>query len=156
MKQTDRSQPANTNPYRSPLADASAASYAADSRAFTQFRLWMRILGSIWLGLGLCMGATATVVYGADRANASLIEVVVVMASSCALCFLLGVAICLKQLWAAYLGMVFSYLALVGMVFYFMICPFPIVAIAIIAVSHIAIWKAHRMRSATITADAVL
>jgi hypothetical protein len=99
------------NPYQSPLAVSSPESdseFGAEKRGLhRKFRQQIHALGGVWIIIGslFCLALRPTHT-GTDS--------LWVLGAIGVVWLLLGVFACLKQMWAVYVGLVLSYILLVG------------------------------------------
>jgi hypothetical protein len=85
----------------------------------------------------LCVGPLS--IYGrVELEGASILSGVVVVTGICWLG--LGVATCLKQMWAVYIGLGLSYLSVLGNLLRFNVCSLIIVAIVILQAHRVIGW----------------
>lgn len=148
----DSPKPADgPNPYQAPAVDprpmpTGAASTAAAAALVKDFRTQIHALGAFWIfigGLALALVAFAASLVDPGESPALFMAIL----GGLGLVWLtLGVLTCCKQLWAVYVGLVLSYLSLIGnlVTLNFNICSL-ILLIAAIAQAHRVIGWAGQM-----------
>ncbi|HZL88544.1 MAG TPA: hypothetical protein VFB96_09250 [Pirellulaceae bacterium] len=153
------SEPPPINPYQAP--SLSAAMPVVDTRdaevraKIKKFRDQIHALGAFWIiigGISLGLGIFLfTTLEGARVEGAPILGAIVSVAGAC--WFGLGVATCLKQLWAVYIGLVLSYLSVLGNLVRLNVCSLIILA-AVILQAHRVIGWARELQAAGIPLDA--
>jgi hypothetical protein len=152
----------NFNPYASPAIDAGrvqVTSTAEMHKIVKQFRSQMHSLGAFWIIIGLLgtgligfqLIQTMNATHDADpRAGAAVAAVAltigVIMIGLCLGWVLLGILTCFKQIWAVYVGLVLSYLSVVGNLITLNIIALVILAVAILQAHRVINWAADMKR----------
>ena len=157
-------QGASENPYKSydesgrlPAYEATAAGF--DAKLIRKFRGEIHALGAFWMLIGLLTlglgAAIGTGVFGPvsgglgqvnEQRDAAPILAAVLFAIG-ALYLLVGLAACMKHLWAVYVGLVLSYLSLVGNLFSLNLCGIVILAIVILQGHRVVKWAGEMRRA---------
>ena len=118
-----------------------------------KFREQIHALGALWIILGGIAAALGvfllTAETAADEETPILAGFVIVMGS----CWLgLGIATCLKQIWAVYVGLALSYVSVLGNLVRFNICSL-IILVVVILQAHRVIGWARELRAIGIPLD---
>jgi hypothetical protein len=133
------------NPYQ-PSAPAPVLT-AIDTRdaelrvKIKKFRDQIHALGALWIilgGVSFALGLFLFTAANAELEGASILAGVVVVTGICWLG--LGVATCLKQMWAVYIGLGLSYLSVLGNLLRFNVCSLIILAIVILQAHRVIGW----------------
>ena len=126
------------NPFEAPAEDSRTFETAPDG--FTQllkkFRQQITALGAVWIffgGVGMVASGVMLMRSQTVQSNEDVGFVFgIVVAIISIVWFGLGIATCLKQMWAVYLGLGISYLSLLGNLTSLNICGLVIVVLVII------------------------
>jgi hypothetical protein len=154
------SEPPPINPYQAPsLAAGMPAIDAreAEVRAkIKKFRDQIHALGAFWIIIGtVAIGLGSFVLAGTPgeviAAGWELLGAIVVVQGIA--WFGLGVATCLKQMWAVYIALVLSYLSILGNLVRFNVCSL-IILVVVILQAHRVIGWARELTAAGIPLDA--
>ena len=135
------------NPYQSP-AIVPAHSVALDGGLATadvdklrKFRQQMHALGGVWiflgsvaLGLGIFLAVYTPI---RDASDPFLMGILLV---SGILHLVLGVMTCCKQMWAVYVGIVLSYISVIGNLISLNLCALAILAAILVQAHRVAGW----------------
>ena len=121
-------------------------------RTVRQFREQIHALGAFWIIIGaLALGLAALAFNGNKDVEARIAGeyevLVIILAVSGGLWLFLGIATCLKQMWAVYTALVLSYLSLISNAINLSICSL-IILIVVILQAHRVIGWAGQMRAA--------
>ncbi len=144
------------NPVREPLADPDRENpnvRSAISRGMVRkFREQMHALGALWMIMGaVAVAAAGFALQGsaflANSLGATAQVLLFIIALLGVLWFSLGMLTCLKQMWAVYVGLVLSYLSLVGQIVNLNVCS-GIILIVVILQAHRVIGWANKMHAA--------
>jgi hypothetical protein len=146
------------NPYQSPASIARAmgppltVSSAALVKLVKDFRSQIHALGAFWIIIGsvvIGLGAFASSIMltQTDERPAAIFAVVFVVLG--AIWVALGIMSCLKQMWAVYVGLVLSYLSVIGNVINLNICGIVILVVVIFQAHRVIGW-ARQLASAGI------
>lgn len=150
--------PKDINPYAPPREVDEFPKFAAGSvsslryrNTLRTFRTLMHVLGGFWIVMAIIsLLATAFLATGiVDLSDSFGVMIVGIVLFSGMLWFGLGVAVCLKQLWAVYVGLVLSYLSAISNLVQMNMCPLVLI-VPFIVVAHFAIMKAGELRRAGI------
>lgn len=145
------------NPYQAPAP--APVSMAIDPRAAEQkvkikkFRDQIHALGALWIilgGIGLASGLFLLTVRAGEVEDSTILAGILIVTGSC--WFGLGVATCMKQLWAVYVGLALSYLSLLGNLVKFNVCSL-ILLVVVILQAHRVIGWAKELRAMGIPLD---
>ena len=145
------------NPYQSPASAAHPgapplpASNAAVVKLVKDFRSQIHALGAFWIIIGsVVIGIGAFVSnllgLGKDPTAVTLGIIFLVMGPAW---IALGIMSCLKQMWAVYVGLVLSYLSLIGNVINLNICG-AVILLVVIFQAHRVIGWARQLNAAGI------
>jgi hypothetical protein len=107
------------NPYQAPAIDTGhvptgAASTAAAASLVKDFRTQIHALGGFWIFIGSLALALAAFLGGTVDPEESPAVAMGILGGLGLVWLTLGVLTCYKQLWAVYVGLVLSYLSLIG------------------------------------------
>ena len=117
-----------------------------DSRAtrtkLERFRKEIHGLGGFWIFIGTLSLVILFISVSNDMLNPDLAEETLFILIPIAIFWIiLGICTCLKQMWAVYVGLVLSYLSLLGNIFVnFNVCAIAIVAAAIVQAHRVIKW----------------
>ena len=144
--------PSNSpNPYQPPAIDVGppttgAAATPAAARLVKDFRTQIHALGGFWIFIGCLALALAAFLGGTVDPEESPAVAMGILGGLGLVWLSLGVLTCYKQLWAVYVGLVLSYLSLIGnlITLNFNICGL-VLLIAAIAQAHRVIGWAKQM-----------
>lgn len=137
---------------RRPMRDRDREAPPISRDLVRQFRTQAHALGALWIIIGTAAVAVAGLAFQgnaflANNLGGSTQILLGIVASMGALWFALGLLTCLKQIWAVYIGLVLSYLSLLGQVVNFNICGCIIVILMILQAHRVIGW-AKKMRAA--------
>lgn len=147
------------NPYQAPASanplpgESLTANNVLQVKLLKDFRSQIHALGGFWIFIGLVASglgvfAAATMVGGnADPTNMSVASVVLVGMG--VIWLALGICTLFKQMWAVYVGLVLSYISLVGNILRFNLCGLVILGFVIVQAHRVIGW-ARNLRQAGI------
>jgi len=146
-----------TNPYQSPptaapLAPVSSQANLQHLKMLKDFRSQIVALGAFWIiigGLAAIMGifATSFLITANDVAPQTLAMMCGIIVVLGLAWVTLGVLACLKQMWAVYVGLVLSYISLVGNLINLNICGLVILVVVIIQAHRVIGWAGQLTRA---------
>ena len=154
-----QSDPPPINPYQAPsLASGMPAVdiRAAEVRAkIKKFRDQIHALGAFWIIIGGISAALGVFLFVSSESveieGAPIVGAVVIVTGTCWIG--LGIATCLKQMWAVYIALVLSYLSILGNLVRFNVCSL-IILVVVILQAHRVIGWARELQAAGIPLDA--
>jgi hypothetical protein len=149
------------NPYQAPEALEELAGdpvrSTIDPGLVKNFRQQIHALGGLWIIIGSAALAYPVAGFGArsglwgdpgdDFFSSEVLVLLVVAAVAGSVYLFLGVAACLKHMWAVYAGLVLSYFSLLGQLFSLNICSI-IITLAVIVQAHRVIGWSKQMHAA--------
>jgi hypothetical protein len=149
---------ASPNPYQPPQMERptfvpAAATNLRLIKVLKDFRTQIVALGAVWIIMALLavgIGVMAGSVLDQDESTAQIL--LIVLGVSGLIWGTLGVFTCLKQMWAVYVGLVLSYLSVIGNLLNFNLCALIIVVVVIIQ-AHRVIGFARELARAGIPLD---
>ena len=154
-----QSDPPPINPYQAPsLAPGMAVIDIRDAEVrakIKKFRDQIHALGAFWIiigGISAALGVFLEVSLDSVEIQGAPVLGAIVIATGAAW-FGLGIAACLKQMWAVYVGLGLSYLSVLGNLARFNLCSL-ILLIAVILQAHRVIGWARELQAAGIPLDA--
>jgi hypothetical protein len=147
------------NPYEPPseAAQLYSPSYQAGNiehfKLLKQFRQQIHALGGFWIFIGSTTAAVCIllVVTNGDALGLRTggVAVMIITGVAAVIWFGIGIAACLKQMWAVYVGLGLSYLSVLGNLINLNVCSLVILAVVIIQ-AHRVIGFASRLRGLNI------
>jgi hypothetical protein len=156
-----QSDPPPINPYQAPsLAPGILATDIRDAAVrakIKKFRDQIHALGAFWIIIGAVAIGFGILIFNGRAADMAILAGGEIIGSILFVqgfaWFGLGVATCLKQLWAVYIALVLSYLSILGNLVSFNVCSL-IILIAVILQAHRVIGWARELQAAGIPLDA--
>lgn len=145
-----------SNPYRPPATRQVGADVPIpaeiDAEMLKKFREQVLALGVLWIIIGTAVALLAGLALAGNQMFAGAlggdIQVLLVVVATMGLAWIvLGVLTCLKQIRAVYVGLVLSYLSLIGNLLNLNLCGI-VVVIVVILQAHRVIGWAHRLQAA--------
>lgn len=127
------------NPFEAPTIDSRPIGNPASeiTLVLTKFRQQMTALGAVWIFFG-CFGmaASGTMLFAPRNMplnqDVQLMVVMIALGILGVVWFGVGIATCLKKMWAVYVGLGISYLSLLGNLSSLNVCGLVIVILVII------------------------
>jgi hypothetical protein len=143
------------NPYQTPASAGQSPSQLATAnpalvKLVKDFRAQIHALGGFWIFIGLLVGAVSVFGAGAifDEIEGEGRFVIFAIFLVLSLLWLtLGVLTCLKHIWAVYVGLVLSYLSLIGNVLSMSVCGIVILIAVIIQAHRVIGWASQLTRA---------
>jgi len=140
------------NPYQAPASAAPppgeplTANNVLQVKLLKDFRSQIHALGGFWIFIGALAGAVGIFLASAAVNDLEDVEGLVVLGLILVMSLAwigLGICTCLKQMWAVYVGLVLSYLSLIGNIINFRICGLVILGIVIVQAHRVISWAGH-------------
>jgi hypothetical protein len=147
----DQNNPYQAPPSAAPLAPISAAANLQQLKMLKDFRSQIVALGAFWIiigGLAVGLGAFATSLLAGQNAAPQTLAVMCGILVVMGLAWVtLGVLACLKQMWAVYVGLVLSYLSVIGNLVNLNVCGLVILVVVIIQAHRVIGWAGQLTRA---------
>ncbi|HEY2411530.1 MAG TPA: hypothetical protein VGI40_04780 [Pirellulaceae bacterium] len=140
--------PTDPNPYQSPAAPTpvfqpSSGAHERLHKVLKDFRSQIIALGAFWIFIGVVVIAAGVVVSMSNEASrdpTTMDILVAVFGVMGAIWVALGVCVCLKQIWAVYVALTFSYLSLIGNLLRLQICGIVLLGAVIFQAHRVLRW----------------
>jgi hypothetical protein len=133
------------NPYQSPATagpqiHAGNTAQVALVKVLRDFRSQIVALGAFWIIIGAIATGMGVYLTTQDAQNPNQKILMIVVAVMGGAWIALGALVCAKQIWALYIGLVLSYLSLVGNLVNLNICAIVLVAVVILQAHRVLGW----------------
>jgi hypothetical protein len=140
------------NPYQAPsVAEPSAmlpslVTTPAAYKLLKDFRTQIHALGGAWIAIGSLAGVVALFVGATANPDQETALLLGILLAASTIWIALGVFSCYKQIWAVYIGLVLSYLSLIGNLLSINVCSLIIFVVVIVQAHRVLGWAKQLRR----------